>query len=548
MNAAVVRHSSLLRGYSMRLIALLTTVAAAILSPSSQARAESARMQQVPARQPGEGEGPYSKLVIRGATLIKGDGSPPFGPVDIVIEGNRIAAVRPAGTPGVPMKPHRPPLDAAKEIDATGMWVMPGFIDTHGHNGDPQKAPNASYGYKLWLAHGVTTVRGVPFYFGDVAQTLSDRARSANNTIVAPRLVTYAVLGDAWPSGDANTPEKAREWVRWAAKTGFDGVKFFNMQPPEATKAAIDEARKLHMGTIAHLSQTGVARFNALDAGRAGLGTVTHFYGHFEALLKDHRVQTVSSDYNYQNEQSRFGDFADLADQIVEPGGPEWNAYLREQLAHGVIFNPTFNIYSASRDLMRARNADWNAKYVLPSMMDFYAANREHHGSYWYDWTTEREIKWRRFYVPYMKLMNDYKNMGGLVTAGSDPGFIYQTWGFSYIGELEMLQEAGFSPLEVIEAATWNGAQELYRPKGIEPPIGLVEPGKLADLIIAPENPLQNLKTLYGTGFDRLEQDGKIHHVGGIKYVIKDGIVYDAHQLLDEIAAMVQDQKAAIAH
>jgi len=56
------------------------------------------------------------------------------------------------------------------------------------------------------------------------------------------------------------------------------------------------------------------------------------------------------------------------------------------------------------------------------------------------------------------------------------------------------------------------------------------------------------LKTLYGTGFDRLEADGKIHHVGGIKYVIKDGIVYDAHQLLDEIAAMVQAQKAGQAH
>ncbi|HET7281190.1 MAG TPA: amidohydrolase family protein [Sphingomicrobium sp.] len=532
----------------MRRFGIVALCAAAAIGLAAPSFAQRAHMEQVPARQPGEGEGPYSKLVIRGATMIKGDGSPPLGPVDIVIEGNRIAAVEPAGTPGVPMRPNRPPRDAVKEIDATGMWVMPGFIDVHGHNGDPEKAPNASYGYKLWLAHGVTTVRGVPFYFGDVAQTLSDRARSANNTIVAPRLVTYAVLGDAWPNGDADTPEKAREWVRWAAKTGFDGVKFFNMQPPEATRAAIDEARKLHMGTIAHLSQPGVARFNALDAGRAGLGTVTHFYGHFEALLKDHRVQTVASDYNYQNEQSRFGDFADLADQIVEPGGPEWNAYLREQLSHGVVFNPTFNIYSASRDLMRARNADWNAKHVLPSLMNYYAANRENHGSYWYDWTTTREIKWRRFYVPYMKLMNDYKNMGGLVTAGSDPGFIYQTWGFSYIGELEMLQEAGFSPLEVIEAATWNGAQELYKPKGIEPPIGLVEPGKLADLIIAPENPLQNLKTLYGTGFDRLEADGKIHHVGGIKYVIKDGIVYDAHQLLDEIAAMVQAQKAGQAH
>jgi hypothetical protein len=533
----------------MRLVALITLTAAAIAALAGPSAAqERPRMQQVPPRTAGEGEGPYSKLVIRGAMVIKGDGSPPIGPMDILIQGNRIASVQPAGTPGVTMKPNRPPLDAAKEIDATGMWVMPGFIDTHGHNGDPEKAPNASYGYKLWLAHGVTTVRGVPFYFGDVAQTLSDRTRSANNSIVAPRLVTYAVLGDAWSGGDVRTPEQARAWVRWAAKTGFDGVKFFNMEPPEATKAAIDEARKLHLGTIAHLSQPGVARFNALDAGRAGLGTVTHFYGHFEALLKDRRVQTVSSDYNYLNEQSRFGDFADLADQIVEPGGPEWTAYLREQLSHGVVFNPTFNIYSASRDLMRARNADWNARYVLPSLMSFYGANREHHGSYWYDWTTAREIKWRRFYAPYMRLMNDYKNMGGLVTAGSDPGFIYQTWGFSYIGELEMLQEAGFSPLEVIRAATWNGAQELYRPKGIEPPIGLIEEGKLADLVIAPENPLQNLKTLYGTGFDRLEQDGKIHHVGGIRYVIKDGIIYDAHQLLDEVAAMVAAQKARQAH
>jgi hypothetical protein len=52
------------------------------------------------------------------------------------------------------------------------------------------------------------------------------------------------------------------------------------------------------------------------------------------------------------------------------------------------------------------------------------------------------------------------------------------------------------------------------------------------------------LKTLYGTGFDRLEPDGKVHHVGGIKYVIKDGIIYDAHRLLDDVAAMVDAQKA----
>jgi hypothetical protein len=73
-------------------------------------------MQQVPARQAGEGEGPYRKLVIRGAMVIKGDGSPPIGPMDIVVEGNRITAVRPAGTPGVAMKGNRPPLDAFTKL------------------------------------------------------------------------------------------------------------------------------------------------------------------------------------------------------------------------------------------------------------------------------------------------------------------------------------------------------------------------------------------------------------------------------------------------
>jgi hypothetical protein len=68
------------------------------------------------------------------------------------------------------------------------------------------------------------------------------------------------------------------------------------------------------------------------------------------------------------DEQDRFAEIANFTDQIVEPGGPEWRAYLEAQLERGVIFNPTFNIYSASRDLMRARNADWHERYTLPSL------------------------------------------------------------------------------------------------------------------------------------------------------------------------------------
>ncbi len=177
---------------------------------TSMAQSGGARMQQVPERRTDEGSGPYRKLVIRGAMMIRGDGAPPMGPVDIVVEGNRIAAVTGAGTPGLPLKAGRDPSDADREIDATGMYVLPGFVDTHGHNGDPAKAPQPSYGYKLWLAHGVTAVRGVSFYFGPNNPSLDDKSRSAANTIVAPRLFAYLALGDAWSGGDIDSPVKAR--------------------------------------------------------------------------------------------------------------------------------------------------------------------------------------------------------------------------------------------------------------------------------------------------------------------------------------------------
>jgi hypothetical protein len=217
--------------------------------------------------------------------LIDGSGAPPRGPVDIVIAGNRIESIRGAGSPGLPLRANREPRGADHEIDAAGMYVMPGFVDVHGHNGDPDKAPNATYGYRLWLAHGVTTVRGVSLYFGPGGMSASDRQRSAANTIVAPRLYDYISLGD-WTQGDIETPEQARAFVRWAAAQGYHGIKLFNSERGPTTEAAIQEARRLRIGTVAHLGQGGVAEVNADRATAMGLHGITHFYGHFESLLR----------------------------------------------------------------------------------------------------------------------------------------------------------------------------------------------------------------------------------------------------------------------
>jgi hypothetical protein len=499
-----------------------------------------------PPRKSGEGLGPFHTLIIHGATLIDGTGAPPVGPVDIVIHDNIIAEIREAARPGHVGDPAKglPPADHV--IDATGQYVLPGFIDMHTHGGTADKAPDLTYVYKLWMAHGVTTVRSVPLVFDNNALVSSEKARSARNEIVAPRIFNYTTPCSSWTGGPCNTPEQGRAWVRWAAKNNIDGVKFFNFDPPEVMAAMLDEAKKQHLGSVAHLSQPGVARMNAIQAGRLGLGTVTHYYGHFESLLKDHQIQQFPTDYNYANEEDRFGEAAAIWDQTVEPGSKEWWDYLKEQKANHVDFDPTFTIYSAGRDLMRARNADWHPIYTLPSLWAFYQPSHEHHGSFFFDWTTEREVTWRRFYTRYMQLIHDYQSIGGRVTTGSDSGFIYNLYGFGYIQELELLQEAGLTPLEVVRSATLNGAMTLYDPKGEAPPMGEVTPGKLADLVVVPENPLANFKVLYGTGRLKLDETtGKAAMIGGVRFTIKDGIVYDAKQLLADVAAMVQAQKTA---
>src|ERR1700694_4385785 len=109
-----------------------------------------------PDRRPDEGEGPFQRLIIRGATVVDGTGAPPMGPVDIVIEGNRIREVRSVGVPKLPIKTEARPQDATREIDGTNLWVLPGFVDLHGHSGGVEQGTPAEYVFKLWMAHGVT--------------------------------------------------------------------------------------------------------------------------------------------------------------------------------------------------------------------------------------------------------------------------------------------------------------------------------------------------------------------------------------------------------
>lgn len=482
-------------------------------------------------------EGPFKQLIIRGVTLINGNGSPPRGPLDIVVENNVIKEIKVVGYPGVPIKNDKRPILKAggKEIDAEGMYLLPGFVDMHGHIGGVAQGADADYVFKLWMAHGVTTVRE-PSGRG-LDWTLKLKKSSIKNEIVAPRIFAYTGFGEG-SEAPISTPEMARNWVRENAKRGADGIKLFGAAP-EIMSAALDENKKLGLRSACHHAQTDVARWNVLNSARAGLTSMEHWYGLPEALFEDKTVQQYPLDYNYQNEQDRFEEAGKLWKQAAKPFSDHWNKVMNELLELDFTIDPTFNIYEASRDLQRARRAEWHEQYTLPSLWRFYQPSKISHGSYWHDWGTEQEVAWKENYKLWMTFINEYKNRGGRITVGSDSGFIFQLYGFAYIRELELMREAGFHPLEVIRAATLNGAEAL----GVADKIGSVEVGKLADFVIIDENPLKNLKVLYGTGAIRLTEDNVVTRVGGVKYTIKDGVVYDAKNLLKDVKRMVDAAK-----
>ena len=481
-------------------------------------------------------EGPFNQLIIRGVTLINGNGAPPIGPVDIVVENDKITEVRTVGYPNVAINPKRRPQlkPGGRELDATGMYLLPGFIDMHGHIGGVAQGADWEYVFSLWLAHGITTIREPSGRGLDYALDLKRRAEK--NEIIAPRIFAYTAFGSG--SDEITTAEGAREWVRQNAKNGADGIKFFGAEP-EIMDAALRENKRLGLGSACHHAQMSVARWNVLHSARAGLTSMEHWYGLPEALFEDRTVQDYPLDYNYQNEQHRFEAAGRLWEQAAQPYSDHWNAVMNELIALDFTLDPTFNIYEANRDLQRARRAEWHEEYTLPSLWRFYQPSMISHGSYWHDWGTEQEITWKKNYQLWMTFVNEYKNRGGRVTTGSDSGFIFQLYGFAYIRELELLREAGFHPLEVIRSATLNGAEAL----GMADKIGSVEVGKQADFVIVEENPLQNFKVLYGTGAVRLTAENEVVRAGGVTYTISNGVIYDAKGLLAKVRTMVKEAK-----
>jgi len=453
------------------------------------------------------------QLVITNAMMIDGVGTPAEGPVDIVIKQNRIASVN---------RPRRNAdyLKNAVVIDGTDKYVLPGFINMHGHLQDERagKPQPFEYQQKLWLGCGITTIRDVG---SDPEKALAQKQKSAANEIVAPRIWLYM-----WASG-AGTEAEIRSRIRDLKAKGADGLKCHQLDR-EAFTIVADEARKLGL-KIAH--HVGVEDANAWDDAALGTATIEHWYGVPDAALDG--VQHFPADFNYSNELHRFR----YAGRLWREANPDkLQKVLQKLVESNVAWDPTLCIYEASRDLQRAVTQPWFKEYLHPSLEAFFTPNPEFHGSFFFGWTHTDEVYWKENYRIWMNAVRDFARLGGVVTTGEDAGFIYQMYGFGYLRELELHEEVSFQPLEVIQHATTNGAKIL----GKSTELGRIKSGYLADLVVVNGNPLADLHILFPNGIDPNLDHQRANGKGGIEWTIKDGIPYHAPTLFSEVKEIVR--------
>jgi imidazolonepropionase-like amidohydrolase len=485
----------------------------------------------------------HNRLVIRGATIISGRGSPgtnrgmpPEGPVDIVIEDGRIVDIvlmDAVNSAGYGREFQRPTGD--KVIDGSGKFVIPGLVEMHAHlpgAASEYGERGLDFAYRLYLGHGVTTVRDAGTGAGLKLMT-DQRSRSASNTLVAPRLVLcqrWPLPLRRWNVGD--TPDKARAMVREFKQLGADCIKVSKSPGhyPDVMAAIADEGKKLGMFTMVDLK---VSETDALIASNAGVKSIEHWYGVPDAALKG--SQNFPTDYNYWDELDRFR-YAGLLWSEADRNPEKLSAVIDAMIHNGTNWNPTMSVYEDNRDVWRQLTMPVRETLVHPSEV---AAGPDStiHGAFKREWKTSDEINWKRNFQIWMKWVQAFHQRGGLLTAGSDEGGI---GGIALIRELELMQEAGIHPIDVIKVATTNAWQAL----GMTNHCG-IRVGCAADLAVVNGNPVDNFKVLYGRGYGvyglvpRAEQ----WKHGGVAWTIKDGILFDAQALLREAEWYVQQEK-----
>ena len=404
-------------------------------------------------------------VALSGATLIDGTGGPPLADAVVVVRRGHIESIGPRAGFELPRK--------TSEMDLSGRWIIPGLIDAHVHLG-----PAASWAPPRFLAWGVTTVRDV---HGSLNPILALRKQLNGGSVLGPRMYSAGAMIDGLPTtyGDAigvSSDHDARKAVDRLVSAGVDFIKVYTHIDPTLLRPIIDEAHTFNLNVTGHLGMT-----DAVTAGKLGISCIEHMTGVPEAASAG-RSALLAAHYRgffpgwTAFERSWAGLDSVALTQVAQRLAEEKVTVVPTLILHETLSrlnDPRLDSDPGLKDVPKGAKDAWD----VPDMI-----NRA-------GWTDSDFVAFRRSRPAQNLFLRAFAAAGGRIAAGTDTPNQLLVPGYSEHRELELLVAAGLSPREALQAATRNAAVLL----GVDS-LGLIAPGKVADLIILEKDPLANIR------------------------------------------------------
>jgi imidazolonepropionase-like amidohydrolase len=438
------------------------------------------------------------RVVLEHVEIIDGTGAPPVPDQNITIEGGKIVAIS-AGA-------DLPAADGTTVLDLRGHSVMPGIVGMHDHlyyYAFPNLAADYSYNRpaqtlempytapRLYLANGVTTIRTAgsvsPYADLRIKQTIENgMVPGPHMDVTGPYL--QGVGNNAGLHYQLTGPEDARQTVAYWADRGVTSFKAYTNITRDELSAAVKEAHKRGLKVTGHLCS--VTYDEAIDA---GIDNFEHGFFVNTSLDPAKKPDTCSAS---------GGDYT-LEHMTV--GSPEATRLIEKLVSHHIAITSTLPSTAASAAPPLLRPAVMEVMSPATREATFYARNRTPPPKNNSALLLRRDMDLERAFVA----------AGGLLMAGPDPvGLGGNLPGFGDQREIELLVDAGFSPVQAIRIATLNGAIFLGR----QDQIGSIAIGKNADLLVTNGDPAAH-----------------ITDIENVEIVFKDGVGYDTKKLLDSV-------------
>lgn len=433
-------------------------------------------------------------IALKNVNVIDGRNTPARPEQTVIIRDGRIAAMGDAQDIQVPA--------GAKILDLSGSSLLPGFIMFHEHMfytaGGGQFNQQSQSFPRLYLAGGTTFIRTA----GSIEPycDLNLRDAIASGVIPGPKIdVTSPYFnGPGLPLLQIKVlkgPDDARAMVDYWDKEGVDSFKVYMQISQAELQAVVEEAHKRGKKVTGHL---GAVTYR--EAADLGIDNLEH--GFFVATdfvpnkIKDKLPSRAAQRKSLLNLDLEGADVKSLIQHLIEKD---------------VALTSTLPVYETFVP-NRPQISDAALDAMLPEMRDQYLKIRSHPAN-------RSDSSWEKLFRIGMELEKKFFKAGGLLLVGTDPtGYGGVVAGYANIRAIELLVEAGLTPLEAIQVATWNGARYLEK----EQELGSIEVGKIADLVVIKGNP-----------------SSRIRDIRKIKLVFKNGIGYDSEKLFASVKGTV---------